>query len=244
MKMIILFTLLLTSCSSYIAKLHKSFDQADNKRYIPKSSAKKFDFYRNGGKSHLSNRHASMKRSLSTKNMKNLNPKIRRAYSPLNVAKRRFKADDLLDNKPDGSLWAGESPINHLFTKEKKKENGDIVVIEVYKKLKKEISTELKRAFPKPKSKDAQKDTEGKAEATKTAQGDSEESSKAIDKISSVIIEEINADHLLVRGRKQLLFRNRKHFVEIQALVSRRDISNLDTIHSDNILESSVVVLR
>ena len=73
-------------------------------------------------------------------------------------------------------------------------------------------------------------------------EGNKEE--KTYDKISSVIIEEISKDHLLVRGQKFLLYKNGKHLIEIQALVARRDILDDDTVDSTSFLESTVQVLR
>ena len=58
------------------------------------------------------------------------------------------------------------------------------------------------------------------------------------------MIEEISKDHLLIRGQKFLLFRNRKHLVEVQALVARKDIMDDDTVDSTQVLESTVTILR
>ena len=70
------------------------------------------------------------------------------------------------------------------------------------------------------------------------------EKSQVYDRISSVIIEEVNKDHLLVRGRKDVIFRKMKRYVEVQALINKRDISDEDAIESTKILESSVTILR
>ncbi len=48
----------------------------------------------------------------------------------------------------------------------------------------------------------------------------------------------------LIKGRKNVLFKNRKRMVEVQALVSRKDIGDNDVINSDAILESNVSVVR
>ena len=70
------------------------------------------------------------------------------------------------------------------------------------------------------------------------------EDGKVYDRISSVVVEEINKDHVLIRGRKNLLYKNRKRLVEVQALVSKKDITVDDTLDSEKILESSITVLR
>ena len=67
---------------------------------------------------------------------------------------------------------------------------------------------------------------------------------KVHDKISTQVIESVNKDYLLVRGRKEVLFKDAKRYVEIQALVSRKDITDNDTVKSDRILEPKIRVLR
>jgi flagellar basal body L-ring protein FlgH len=47
-----------------------------------------------------------------------------------------------------------------------------------------------------------------------------------------------------VKGKKEVIFRKEKRYIEIQALVSRRDIQDNDTISSDKVLESRVNILR
>jgi len=58
------------------------------------------------------------------------------------------------------------------------------------------------------------------------------------------VIEEINKDHVLLKGRKYLLYKNQKRLIEIQALATRRDISPDDSIESDQLLETNVTILR
>lgn len=245
--LIISFCLLCTSCANYISQMHREFDRADGE---PAPVARdKFALYRQGSKN---NGPAPM---LNSANNPYIAPNIKRQYEPQDQPKKRFKANDLSDNSNDGSLWSGaEGKNNFLFTENKDKSNGDIILLKVAGKLKNEITAELKRAFPSPIEK--KKDEGDKKEAAPgkepaSAKNDSEEDSdvdasgdKIYDRVSSVVVEEINQDHLLLRGRKNVLYKNRKRVVEIQALVSRRDILDDDTIHSNKILESQVSVLR
>lgn len=177
-------------------------------------------------------------------------PQVRRDYRPQSSVKKRYTAADLTDNtKNDSSLWAGKGRQKHLFTAQKDKKHGDIVLVNVKKALKNDITLELKKAFPDypsyAKKTDSKEDAkpEAKAEEAEEAKP-KEDETKVYDRVSSVVIEEINDDHLLVRGQKSVLFKKRKRLVEIQALVSRRDISDTDTIDSDNMLETSVHILR
>jgi len=77
-----------------------------------------------------------------------------------------------------------------LFSKNNVRRTGDIVVIDVFKKLKKEISLELARAFPKRKRRKKKKSDKAATPPASDQAGDKKESSsKVYDRISSVIVE-------------------------------------------------------
>ena len=247
MKQTILLSLItlltLFSCSSYVNQMHREFDRADGRKAPRKKD--KFSQYRK----------ESPKKSFGqTTNMREnpyVVPAIKRNYRPL--AQARVKAKDLTDNSGDGSLWSGVGERNNfLFTLNREKKNGDIVLIQVASKLKNEITNELKRAFPKQIKKKAEPTgaTDSTAAATPEvapaapANDESDSKEKTYDRISSVVVEEISGDHLLLRGRKNVLFNERKRTVEIQALISRKDIGLDDAVISDKILESNITVLR
>ena len=79
------------------------------------------------------------------------------------------------------------------------------------------------------------------AQANQNNDGNDE---KIYDRISSVVIEEINRDHFLLKGRKSLIYQDQKRLIEIQSLVSKNDITENGTINSDRIVESNVAVIR
>jgi flagellar basal body L-ring protein FlgH len=196
-----------------------------------------------------SNYHNQLNRASNqpyNKRVSNQPPQVRRNYKPQSSVKKRYTADDLRDNSHnESSLWAGKGRQKHLFTAQKDKKHGDIVLINVKKALKNDVTLELKKAFPDfPKTKTAEVKDEKEKKPEEPAATQPEQESKIYDRVSSVVIEEINDDHLLIRGQKSVLFKKRKRLVEIQALVSRRDISDLDAIDSDNMLETSVHILR
>lgn len=245
--------LLLTSCAGYVNSVYNQLDREEaqvNKRAGGKDD--KFAFYRKKGKS-SSNQDAAR---LNTTERKVVDPSIKRQYVPATEAKKRYKAEDLQDNSESGSLWAGEGKDNSLFASKHEKQNGDIVVINVMANLKNEITAELKKAFPSetpaPKLAAAPSTTPGdkasSAPAEKPAAAPSDETAteqgRVYDKISSVIIEEINRDHILLRGRKTLMYNNRKVTVEVQALAPRKSLTEDDSIDSDSILESNIRVVR
>lgn len=223
----------LTSCSSYVDKWHDQIDEEEGLA-VKKPPIVPFDQYRQNSQ----NKMDDFNRNISSSNKKNVGPKVKRKYEP-EEEKKRYSEDDLNDHDNVGSLWAGSGNDSYLFSKNTEKQNGDIVVINVFPNLKEEIAQELKRAFPERKEeKDATKAT---PEPPKEEAGDP---NKAEDRISTVVIEEINRDHLLLRGRKTLLYKSFKRLVEIQALVARKDIGDDDSVSSKKILESSIIVLR
>jgi flagellar basal body L-ring protein FlgH len=179
-------------------------------------------------------------------------PSVKREYKSESSAKKRYKAHDLEDNRGDGSLWSGvEGRSNFLFTNNEHKINGDIILIQVADKLKHQITSELKRAFPTAPA--APKKAGGKtpasatpAPAPKTADAKKEDGDEQTvhDRISSVVIEEVNKDHIIIRGRKNVIYKNRKRLVEVQALIAQRDIQTNDTVSSDQIIETNINILR
>tara|TARA_R110002072_G_scaffold288917_1_gene455344 strand:+ start:18689 stop:19360 length:672 start_codon:yes stop_codon:yes gene_type:complete len=223
--------------------MHKEFDQDLGVAAPYKSDADKFDMYRSN-RARKSSRYP-VKSALTSKNAPNLRPMVQRNYVPQQQQRKRFKPDDLVDSGNEGSLWSQDSKEHpYLFTSDNEKANGDIVLIKVSGKLKNEITAELKRAFPSPrKVAKAGAGADAKDDGDVTKVGETEDE-KIYDRISSVIIEEINKDHLLLRGRKNLLYKNKKRLIEVQALVTRRDIGMDDTVNSNRIIESAITVIR
>ncbi|MEX1099194.1 MAG: flagellar basal body L-ring protein FlgH, partial [Bacteriovoracaceae bacterium] len=174
---------------------------------------------------------------------RNVYPKVKRQYGS-----RRARAEDLRDNQDDGSLWSGKNSESFLFVTNNIKKRGDIVIIEVLTEMKEDITAELKRTFPdrpskKKKEGDEKEEGEDK-EALQAAQAENSNEKEVHDKISTQVIESINRDYLLVRGRKEVVFKKAKRYIEIQALVSRKHITDNDTVKSDRVLEPKIRVLR
>lgn len=241
-KLVTLLSLFLfSSCANYINQMHREFDRADGVEAPQQRQRDQFNMYRR-------QKEVKTQSIINSENNPYVVPSIKRDYKNPNEAPKRYKASDLADNNGDGSLWSGvEGRNNFLFTENEKKSNGDIILLQVAGKLKNEITAELKRAFPAPQKLDAKKvAAPAKAPASESASEDQvdQNSDKIYDRISSVVVEEINQDHLLIRGRKNVLYHNRKRVVEVQALVNRRDINNDDTVNSNRVLESQIVVLR
>jgi len=240
----------LISCSSYINRMHREFDREDQGKHVRKSD--RFDMYRRP-----ENRYGNSQ-AVSTAEQKNVMPTIQRYYENKNLPKKRYTADDLADNQSDGSLWANQGSNGYLFTKETMKKTGDIVLIEVKAKMRTEINQELTKAFPDlPKYNSTSKTADGKtADAAKASEAaptpapevaaPTKEDGKdtVYDRISSIIVEEINKDHILVRGRKDVIHKGVKRTVEVQALSSRRSVAGDDMINSDDLLETNVTVVR
>jgi flagellar L-ring protein precursor FlgH len=250
LKTIMLFvlTLFLSSCSSYMNAIYKDFEDQEKSNPEIDAQDSTFDQYRKNTKRKTSTEYNQPSKIVNTANQKTLEPGVKRQYKDEKVALKRYTASDLTDNGSDGSLWAGNDPNAFLFSSNRTKTSGDIVQINVGNKLKDEITMELKRSFPDNpyEAKANGKDEKGAPSTNEKKPASAEASTGADvkDKISSVVVEEINREHLLIKGRKNVLFKNRKRMVEVQALVSRKDIGDDDTVNSDSILESSISVVR
>jgi len=250
---ILLLSFSLASCSSFMDGMYK--DLAKQERTILEEDesspyADQFDQYRKNTKrktSSVYNKPGRNRGDVTTNTQKFVSPDVKRQYQDERVALKRTTASDLTDNGNDGSLWAGSDPNAFLFSSSKSKSSGDIVQINVLPKLRNEITLELKKAFPEnPFEAKAKGEGDKKPEApgaTPAAVAEAPDAN-AQDRISGVVVEEINREHLLIKGRKNVLFKNRKRMVEVQALVSRKDITDDDAVSSDAILESSVSVVR
>lgn len=246
---------LLTSCSSFLDGMYKDLDRQDRAAVDAENDEAypdQFDQYRKNTKrktSSVYNKPGRNRGEVSTNTQKLVNPDVKRQYQDERVALKRTTASDLTDNGNDGSLWGAGDPNAFLFATSKSKSSGDIVQINVLAKLRNEITLELKRAFPENPYEAAGKKPDAPATTPPAvpgapAAGATASTDTDTDKISGVVVEEINREHLLIKGRKNVLFKNRKRMVEVQALVSRKDISDNDTVNSDAILESNVSVVR
>lgn len=247
LKKLFLLTLFLnlSSCANYINQMHKEFDRVDGVERTPhRSRNDQFNMYRK-------DQNSTSNRNINSANYPNIAPTTKRQYTSSPNIRKRYKANDLIDNQNNGSLWgsSAQSNDNYLFTDNNTKSNGDIILIKVEERMKQEITAELKRAFPSPSTAPATNQNpktakaSGPAPASKEGQN-SEKADVVYDRISSVVVEEINKDHLLIRGRKNVLYKNRKRVVEIQALISRRDIASDDTVLSNHIIENNISVIR
>jgi flagellar L-ring protein FlgH len=250
MKTPILFLLFfLTSCASYINSLHRQIDHED-RRNTPRiqEPTNRFGDYRPDDRFRPERDKRPIKNpvtfSLGGASSGRVSPPVKREYRP-----QRYQADDFIDNDNNGSLWASQGSGASLFTYQANKQAGDMVIINVLENLKNQISVELKRAFPDKSS----KTTAGAGGENKTGENQSSSANssqdndmdvKVYDKISSSIAREVNKDYVLIRGRKEVIFKKEKRFIEVQGLVSRKDIMEDDYVNSDKMLESKVFVLE
>lgn len=252
---------LLASCGSFVDSMYQDLDRQE-RVYADEEAQNtpypdQFDQYRKNTKRRTSsvyNKPGRNRDDVTTNTQKNVNPDVKRRYQDERVALKRTTASDLTDQGNDGSLWGSADPNAFLFATSKSKSSGDIIQINVAAKLRNEITMELKRAFPEnPYEAKAKAEGEKKADgaaATPAAPGAPVAAAAETtdtgsqDRISSVVVEEINREHLLIKGRKNVLYKSRKRMVEVQALVSRKDITDDDAVSSDAILESNVSVVR
>ena len=158
----------------------------------------------------------------------------RRRYDPV---KRRRTVNGLYDNSNESSLWSGEGQDNYLLAQNNIKKHGDIVIINIGSKLKQDITSEISRTISNIVIARGRRNI-GQATAARGDSGDIHE------KISSIVIDEINKEHLLIRGRKNFFYKRKKRLIEVQALVARSDIDDSGMVHSDKMLDLKITILR
>lgn len=258
-KLIIATLFFLVSCANFVSNLHRQMDKEEdhsirqararenrNAPFREQLAAVRANPFR---RKEYDKRPIKepMTYSLGSGPSGQVRPPVKRQYRP-----QRFHSGDFRDNDSDGSLWANQGASSSLFTYQNDKHTGDMVIINVLENLRNQISSELKRTFPdKPKKpssadagKDAKKPEEDKVSTAAAAPANEDMDMKIYDKISGVVTEEISKDYILLRGRKEVIFKKEKKSIEVQALVSRKDIMENDYVNSDKLLESRVFVLR
>lgn len=224
-------------CSSYVQSMHRSFDRAERAKRARAASQ-----YQQASP----NDRRPIQNPVTLGSQQNYAPSNQRQYQ--RRGNRRAKAEDFKDESNDGSLWSGKNSESFLFVTNNLKRKGDIVIVEVFQELKDKIQEELKRNFPDPpprKKKPTAKGEEAPEEpepAPATVAPD--DPNKVYDKISTTVVEQMNQDYLLVRGRKEVLFKKFKRYFEIQAIVNQKDITSQDTVRSKKLLEPKINVLR
>jgi flagellar basal body L-ring protein FlgH len=251
MKISILFVLFfLASCANYVNNVHKQIDREDKMARKDKvNHSPSPEYWRNRFHPEKDKRPVQNPITYSLGSGPSgqaVPPPVRRDYRP-----QRYNANDFRDTGNDGSLWANQGSSASLFTYQNDKKEGDIVIINVMENLRNQISAELTRSFPdKPKKKidgdDKKKDPKAAAAPAPVQpnKDDQEMDMKVYDKISGTVLEEISQDYILVRGQKEVIFKKEKRSIEVQALVSRKDILENDYVNSDKLLESRVFILR
>ncbi|MFP5457508.1 MAG: flagellar basal body L-ring protein FlgH [Bacteriovoracia bacterium] len=250
MKIVLAMLFLVTSCASYINGIHRQIDREEAMTDPSNRLNDPYASYREQGfkKTKSDRRPIQNPNSLSNLNpTRDIEPPVKRDYRSANG---RSRADDFIDDGASGSLWVNPQG-GSLFTTEVTKRVGDIVIVNVLDNLRGQISSELKRSTPEPPQK-KNPSTSAAAGAAATpaapvapeAEKTDELETKVYDKISGVVAEEINKDYVLLRGKKEVVFRKEKKLIEVQALVARKDIADNDTINSDKLLESRVIILR
>ncbi len=247
---VLVFLFLATSCANYVNSIHRQIDreekygQAEN--HPPRD---RFSPYREHDRFRTDNDRRPIKnpKTYSLGSDPSVRPPVKREYRP-----QRYKADDFVDHENSGSLWANQGSSASLFTYQNDKRMGDIVIINVLENLRNQISAELKRTFPdKPRRSGKELSSNGDEEkkgsplsaANSLNNQDNEMDMKVYDKISGTVMEEISKDYILLRGRKEVIFKKEKRSIEVQALVSRKDIMENDYVNSDKLLESRVYIL-
>ncbi len=200
------------SCSSYVKSIHR---QIDNESRVRKKRRPAPRGYNRGDRRPIQN-PVTLGGIPTANTHRNMYPGVKRQYHTQGT--RRYKASDLVDNQSDGSLWTGTNSESFLFVKNNLKRKGDIIIVEVMKKLKEQIQSELKRSFPERKKrtkKKKAKDDEN-PELAAAEKKEEEPADKVYDKISASVIEQVNQDYILIRGRKEIMYKKYKRYFFLQ----------------------------
>lgn len=249
MKKLLLFLLLsVVSCSNYVNNIHRQIDREEKGTRDVTTG----DIYQDNRRPNNRFNRENDKRPIKDPHTFSLDggqagqqllPSVKRDYRPQRVTNK-----DFVDNDNTGSLWANQGSSSSLFTYQNDKHTGDMVIINVLENLRNQISAELKRTFPdKPKKDAAGAKIDGKnpvsSSSSTTSSADNEIDMKVYDKVSGTVMEEISKDYILLRGRKDVIFKKEKRAIEVQGLVSRKDIMENDYVNSDKLLDSKVIIL-
>ncbi len=250
MKTLLLGILLFfVSCANYVNSLHRQIDNEERNEVARKRSSRdRYSAYRERDRFRPEDDKRPVKNpvtySLGSDPSGQVKPPVKREYRP-----QRYQADDFVDGDSGGSLWANQGSGASLFTYHNDKRTGDMIIINVLENLRNQISSELKRTFPdRPKRagkelKEGGESSKSSAQTVPGAPADNEMDMKIYDKISGTVVEEISKDYILLRGRKEVIFKKEKRSIQVQALVSRKDIMENDYVNSDKLLESRVFIL-
>lgn len=156
---------------------------------------------------------------------------------------KRYIADDFKDSENSYSLWVGNGKENFFSTGGARKEKGDLITINVYKNLKDQITSELSRLYPGDTSAPTVDQANSK-KPVEQAKNNEEKPNEIQDKISAVVSKEVRDNHLIITGRKQIIYNENRHLIEVQILVHRKDIATDDSLNSTKIIQSTIKVLR
>lgn len=208
---------------------------------------------------------------LSANNTNQFKPNVRRQYDR---ARRglsskytppklddRLTADDFVDNDfTENSLWNPQGQKNFLFTQNKERAPGDLLLVAVDRNLRREIQYQLWLTLPpeqrrrrkkRPPPKD---DKEASQQANQQQEDDrdaaAEEAQRSLasgpedDYLKSEIVENEGNGLIRLLGHKRVIYRGRRRTVEVVALARDRDIDNNDMMKAEKFIDAKVRVIR
>jgi flagellar basal body L-ring protein FlgH len=186
------------------------------------------------------------KKHVSPMTRKVLLPSTQRLYIEQHSkkAKKRVTVDNFTTSSNQADLWSNPESAD-LYSTNSNISSGDIIIINVLQDLKSDISKELKRAFKTKKKKTTTSSQQTRKDSNKTITESSSgnPNTQIYDRISSIVIDTVNNSYVSIKGRKELLYKNKKHSIEIQALVNKKDINSNNYLKSSDIIEKTIRVL-
>ncbi len=254
MKQLSLFLLILfffTSCASYVNKMHRRISYEEKMQHrqqghgwpYPKKNSREYD------------RRPVSNPITYTSPQEGSTP-------PTPKTLGRYTASDFIDQDSGGSLWGNYDGIRSAENRRLNLQLGEIVVINVLQSFKEDISRELRRharqstpSFMPATSAPArgaasarrspqQNEQQSQAQSQAASEDNQDEAVIVYDKIPSRVHHELSNRHVILKGSKEVFFRNDKLMVEVEAMVLKEHIAEDGSIHSDHIIESRVKVMR
>jgi hypothetical protein len=185
--------------------------------------------------------------------------------------RRRYSRSDFVDgNTAENSLWNSQGQNNFYFSQNNRFDNGDLVIINVDRALKREIQYALWKSLPaeqrriqkkrSPASGDGKGDDAAKKKAAEQATAKSseqderdaaEEAAKSSlgaekdgDLIRMEIVENLGNGLVRLMGEKRVIYRGRPKFVEVSALVRGNEIDGQSRANSKSFLDMRTRVIQ
>lgn len=178
----------------------------------------------------------------------------------------RVRREDFIDKGADGnSLWDSQGQNNYLFTNNRRREQGDLLTVDVEKELRREIQYQLWQTLapedrrirrsdsvsnvasaPSSPDSSAGKSTleKNKDAAEEAAKSNLMQNGKDDDIIRMEVAENVGNGLVRLSGQKRVIYHGIAHVIEVDALVNNKDIDDMNHLKSSSFLDMQTRVAQ